>query len=539
MNSEPLELGTNSCESVFRDRCQALRMPAWACNEFGQVITSPNFAGLTGEWLGSDAMRQEIEAWTKQWVQQSEPKATTLFPGCWLMPFVHRYGSQLLGLSVVMALDESLDDRDLATRCHAAALSADKVRRAVQPMLHPSPLNIGDFEKILQWSHDDLVQGQWDRRTLDEYGDKLAASYEEVSMLHRLGQTMNRVTDPPQFVSNMCEEMIENLPFGWIAIYFHEHDEVLPQLAGRTEVAGKPPCSLVLLRQEAEQLIQRADREKWQLLPDPEHSELPRRADSEVVVHRITHDQRIIGLVLAGNKGGEDRVISSVETKFLEASADFLGIYHENTSRYEEQRTLFLGTLQALTASIDAKDHYTRGHSERVATLAQQLALEAGMGRDTTETYRIAGLVHDVGKIGIPETVLCKAGRLTDEEFDQIKRHPVIGYRILKDIPPLADVLPGVLHHHERWDGKGYPNGLRGKEIPLIGRVLCVADSFDAMSSSRSYRPAITPEAVMQEFARCAGSQFDPDIASHMPKIDLTTYQEMMAHHQTVTGFAA
>src|SRR5690606_19492982 len=158
-----------------------------------------------------------------------------------------------------------------------------------------------------------------------------------------------------------------------------------------------------------------------------------------------------------------------------------LSVFAENAGLYADQHALFMGTLEALTAAIDAKDRYTCGHSERVAHLACELGLASGLSPAAAERIRIAGLLHDVRKIGVPESVLTKPGRLTDEEFGQVRLHPTIGHRILKDIPQLQDVLPGVLHHHERWDGGGYPANLAGEQIPLIARILAVADAFDAM----------------------------------------------------------
>ena len=200
---------------------------------------------------------------------------------------------------------------------------------------------------------------------------------------------------------------------------------------------------------------------------------------------------------------------------------------------------MFVGTIRALSASIDAKDRYTQGHSERVSLMGFRLALAFGMSPEEAERVRIAGLVHDVGKIGVPEAVLRKPGRLTDKEFDQIKRHPVIGHTILKDIGQLADVLPGVLYHHERWDGRGYPEGLAGENIPFMGRVLAVADAFDAMSSNRSYRSALPREKVIREIGDGAGTQFDPDLARVFVTLDLSEYDAMVARHETREAEAA
>jgi HD-GYP domain-containing protein (c-di-GMP phosphodiesterase class II) len=140
-------------------------------------------------------------------------------------------------------------------------------------------------------------------------------------------------------------------------------------------------------------------------------------------------------------------------------------------------------------------------------------------------------MVHDVGKIGVPEAVLCKAGKLTDEEFAAIKKHPEIGHRILRDIPQMEDELDGVLHHHERYDGRGYPYGLKGDRIPLSGRIIAIADTFDAMSSTRSYRSAMPRATVLAELQRSAGTQLDPALVPLFVKLDLGTYDRMVSEH--------
>ena len=167
-----------------------------------------------------------------------------------------------------------------------------------------------------------------------------------------------------------------------------------------------------------------------------------------------------------------------------------------------------------------------------MALLAKQMAMKLGFEKTIAEQYHIAGLVHDVGKIGVPETVLCKPARLTDAEFEMIKRHPRIGYEILKDIPTLAPMLPGVLHHHERLDGRGYPAGLCGEEIPMVARVLALADAFDAMSSNRAYRPAISRPHVFEEINRCAGLQFDPGLARVFLTLDFAPFDAMLNHQR-------
>ncbi len=154
------------------------------------------------------------------------------------------------------------------------------------------------------------------------------------------------------------------------------------------------------------------------------------------------------------------------------------------------------------------------------------------MTGDAVERIRIAGLVHDIGKIGVPEAILRKPGRLTDDEVRSMKSHPEIGHRILQDIKQLADVLPGVLHHHERFDGKGYPKGLSGEGIPLSARIIALADSFDAMSSNRTYRTALPRAKVLSEIRACAGAQFDPRMAELFVTLDFTAYDRAVLRHR-------
>jgi HD-GYP domain-containing protein (c-di-GMP phosphodiesterase class II) len=199
---------------------------------------------------------------------------------------------------------------------------------------------------------------------------------------------------------------------------------------------------------------------------------------------------------------------------------------------YDDVRGLMMGLLHSLVSAVDAKDAYTCGHSERVALLSRLLAQEANFGDTFVDRVYMAGLLHDVGKIGVPETVLQKTGKLSPEEFEQIKKHPEIGARILGDIKQLADILPGVLHHHERFDGKGYPHGLAGQNIPLMGRIICVADCFDAMTSSRTYRKAMPLEVAMTELRRCAGTQFDPDLTDAFLRVGVDRFRELMTDHK-------
>ena len=188
----------------------------------------------------------------------------------------------------------------------------------------------------------------------------------------------------------------------------------------------------------------------------------------------------------------------------------------EVEKKTKENENLFMQIVSALATAIDAKDTYTNGHSGRVAEYAKEIARRVGWSGKRLENIYMMGLLHDVGKIGIPDAVINKPAKLTDEEYDIIKNHPVLGARILGKIKDMPALTHGARWHHERYDGKGYPDGLSGEDIPEEARIIAVADAYDAMTSHRSYRQPLAQEIVREEIEKGRGTQFDPDFASVM-----------------------
>lgn len=182
----------------------------------------------------------------------------------------------------------------------------------------------------------------------------------------------------------------------------------------------------------------------------------------------------------------------------------------------KENENLFIHVVESLADAIDAKDNYTKGHSGRVAVYSKEIARRYGYDEKQQEQVFMMGLLHDVGKIGVPDEVINKPGRLTDEEFAKIKKHPGIGGKILGNIKEMPELAAGAKWHHERYDGKGYPEGLSGDDISEEARIIAVADAYDAMTSNRSYRGALPVEAVRGEIEKGKGSQFDPKFADIM-----------------------
>ena len=209
-----------------------------------------------------------------------------------------------------------------------------------------------------------------------------------------------------------------------------------------------------------------------------------------------------------------DQLLLLIESgiKSIEQMNQIKKINAELSQTYEQLERAYLDSIQTLRYTVEAKDPYTRGHSDRVAQYSVLIGKHLGLPEEDLRTLEIGGLFHDIGKIGVPDTILRKESKLSDDEYSEIKNHPSIGVHILSSATIFQNIIPIVKHHHERYDGKGYPGRLKGEEIPYFARITALADTFDAMTSKRSYRDALSLDVVIAEFERCKGSQFDPEL---------------------------
>jgi HD-GYP domain-containing protein (c-di-GMP phosphodiesterase class II) len=187
-------------------------------------------------------------------------------------------------------------------------------------------------------------------------------------------------------------------------------------------------------------------------------------------------------------------------------------------AQYEAQRESHEAAVSSLIQAVETKDHYTRGHSERVSRASVVIAKELDLSDERTEGLRLAGILHDLGKLGVPTRVLQKSGPLTESEYAAIQLHPVRGVEVVRGIEFLREAYNGILHHHERFDGRGYPHGLVGDRIPEFARVIAVADAFDCMTSTRAYRGARSADEALAELRRCSGTQFDPEMVGALER---------------------
>ena len=350
-------------------------------------------------------------------------------------------------------------------------------------------------------------------------GEQLDRTYGELGLLHRLSGTLRVEQAPVAVLRGACEDLVAAAGFRFAAICLG-HDPAPGSLAGACVVAAGVEGVEKSLRPRVAAAGEELLREPGLRVPGSilEPVDAARRpalaavAAGVVAVPLELHGRRAGWLLASMPEGAE--LLTSAEAKLAESVAGPLAVFLENRLLFEETEALAGGVLVSLVRAIDAKDPATRGHSERVAALAAALGAELGLPAEECGRLELAGLVHDLGKIGVPEGVLLKEGPLDDAEYAKIKEHPERGVEILRGLAPLADLLPAVLHHHERWDGRGYPAKLFGAATPLHARIVGLVDAFDAITSRRSYREASSVAACLVEIERSAGTHFDPELAA-------------------------
>jgi len=368
-------------------------------------------------------------------------------------------------------------------------------------------------------------------KQIEMVGTELAQTYEELVLLHKLSTNMKVTESDANFLQMACDSLTEIVSVEGIAILMEKTIDDKQQLvvaagSGLIDIDEHTAATL------HSGLIEEINSGKEALLDSEVDSEFkydwPDNINNIIAVPlygkekaessisgKNENGSSNLGLMVAINRIGKQD-FDSTDIKLFNSVASGCAVFIENGRLFKDLKELFIGSLKALTSSIDAKDKYTHGHSERVAFIsrwiAEKLSEQEPLDEDQINRIYLAGLLHDIGKIGIEEVVLRKNGKLNDQEYNCIKQHPSIGAGILHEIKQMRDVVPGVLSHHERIDGKGYPDGLMGDQIPLTGRIVGLADSFDAMTSRRTYRDAMTVEQALDQIEKGLGTQFDEKI---------------------------
>lgn len=354
---------------------------------------------------------------------------------------------------------------------------------------------------------------------LDDMTETLTQCFEEVGLLHNLGEVLRINRPVPQVLEFVCSQLRETTGAEAAAAYLPGR----PGAKAQTVVVGRLPLLVSDLPALLQHVLGGPAPETAILInnhaqDDPAIARLSMALERLVVVPLALGEAGTGALAAMNRREGE---FGSPEAKLIRSSASASAVLIENRRLYDELQEMMLDLTRALVSSVDAKDPYTCGHSTRVALTCREVARGLDFSEEQAEQAYMAGLLHDVGKIGTPEAILRKVGRLLPEERQVMRRHPEVGGCILGGIRKLEPIREAVIHHHERFDGTGYPDGLAGEAIPLLARIVGLADAFDAMTSHRPYRPALALDHVKLELSRGSGVQFDPRVVSAFFALDL------------------
>ncbi len=479
----------------------------------------------------TELLANQLRAQVSKVTAQTTTAVWDFVPGMLLCaaPLVER--RQVMGVLVLAGKREDFSlDEDVLRVCSQIGLDSIWLEQQAKHVTAHGSDRLAIGLSLFAAMFSDRVKITGLEEELTSLSTQLSNSYEELTLIDQISGGMRVNRSSSDFFRQACLELMQVISVRGMGVFIsNEKIKQEPVLYGDLSL---PPGHVQRL---ANQLLATLSEKKSCLLindlkADKSYKWLADHAQQLLAVPLQRRDQ-ILGCLFALDKANGTE-FDSVDSKLVTSISNESSIYLENAILFGDVHGLMMGLLHSLTSAVDAKDAYTCGHSERVALLSRHLAGLAKRPDAEIDRIYMAGLLHDVGKIGVPETVLQKTGKLTPEEFDQMKKHPEIGARILCDVKQLEDIIPGVLYHHERYDGKGYPTGLAAKNIPLMGRIICLADCFDAMTSNRTYRKALPLEVALSEIRRCSGTQFDPELAETFLRISPDEFRALLRDHQ-------
>lgn len=344
----------------------------------------------------------------------------------------------------------------------------------------------------------------------DDLAEELAGRYDELNLIYRVGQRLRLNEQIDRALSELLKDTLDTLDSDGGLLFLSSSNSRYEE---RVFIDEHGPLK------EAADSLKTVVEDRLQITTGPfwvtdsrKDSSLTSLPPMRLLIHPIVLDSGKTCGALVLVRDIHKKEFTTGDIRLLGMLAGHASIITLNHDLYLEMKQLLFSMVQSLSDAIEAKDSYTRGHTQRVSEISIAIGAALQLPAQGLEHLKWGSILHDIGKIGIPEQLLTKPAKLTDDEYAVMKKHPEIGYQIMNHIVPLREALSGVLHHHERFDGKGYPFGLRGTEIPLYGRILAVADTYDSMTSTRSYRKARTHEFAIDEIRRVSGEQLDPEI---------------------------
>ncbi len=361
-----------------------------------------------------------------------------------------------------------------------------------------------------------LIQDRFSyQRETEALTHELARSFEDLNLYARIARQVKALKFSADRLKDILQEIFETMRVDLVFSRLFNHPEYTIHI-GRPDLTDKIPHPEVFIGSLIGNipLPDMSSPIPYFIVNDAATAPDYRRLHPDTyrfLAVPMCHNNDLLGWLgmLSSNM---DEIFRQSELNLLSSMAEQITVVIANSELYMEMERFVINVVKSLVHAIEAKDYYTRGHSERVNRYCMAMADRLSMEKEERESLHWASMLHDVGKIGIPEIILNKPQSLDDEEYGLVKSHPQKGYDILKPIEQIAGSLPGILHHHERYDGKGYPKGLKGDKIPLIARIIAVADMFDALTSDRAYRDAIPPRQAVETMKKVSGRQLDPDL---------------------------
>jgi hypothetical protein len=476
----------------------------------------------------------EVWRWSAKWQQVSGPA-----PGDAPPPPVQRWLDQLRSGPAEPRIENRGDDgwlllipfaleRDtLYATCQTATDSAHVWLRLAREML---ARHVEDTAFELH-------------RDLDECAAQLTHNLEELVFLRCIAAHLE-FRGPSLGVSSLSElvlpQLREAVSAETVGLVVEENDACRPRIiwSGRRVMADEACLELVQRHR------QRARQQSLVVNLEPDMDGDPHEGSLRnfILVPMACTDQ-LQGWLIALNRDQSDdgsadspwrlshHEFGSDEATLLESAASVIASHATTAELFREKEKLLVNVVRAIVSAVETRDAYTCGHSERVALFGQRLSRELGYAENDCERIHLTSLLHDVGKIGISDAALKKSGRLTEQEFEEIKRHPDLAWAILHDLEQLVDLFPGIVHHHERYDGGGYPDGLAGDDIPLDARIVAVADAYDAMTSNRPYRQGLSQEKTESILREGRGRQWDPNVVDAFLRI-MPDVQKLRNNHR-------
>jgi len=476
------------------------------------------------------------------------------------------YGTGSQGVALIDLGEPALLEDANRPRDENGAQSTESLKGTEKP---PQRQSVEILAEMLGFLSESFDVAENCEAQIEEISNELSQVYEELVLLHKLSNNMLVNESDNNYFQIACDSLTDIISVEGIAILVQSP---LQNGSGLKLVAGAGLIQIDdhmshLLYDRLEQEIARGRqalldsevdspfRYQWpshirNIIAVPLCGKDESRSDALKNLERLSmqdsdKDEEIlvssrpIGLMVAVNQLDKPD-FDSIDVKLFNSVATSCAVFMENGRLFNDLKGLFIGSLKALTSSIDAKDKYTRGHSERVGYIsrwiAEQLSRKKLIEKEQIDKIYLSGLLHDIGKMGISEVVLRKKAKLSSEEFAHIKLHPSIGAGILSEIRQMREIVPGVLYHHERQDGKGYPDGLTGDQIPLMAKIIGLADSFDAMTSRRVYRRALTVEESLDQIRDGLGTQFDETVGKAFLDSDIYRLWDVLQGESRTTN---